>query len=114
MKLTEIARRVRATFRPKLKEVSEACASCPFRTDNEKEWVATLCRLAEKQGVGPIDPNQPKVARRMVHVDVMYSGEFHCHSSVYNPDMSLRDPKHRRQCAGATRFYKTGKMVSQE
>lgn len=94
----------RQLFRPKLKELSEQCASCPFRNKNHKAWTAVVNRLAEASGV---EPNSPLIARAMIRGEASRFGDFICHCTAYNPDMTLRDPSEHRQCPGATEWFRT-------
>jgi len=41
----------RALWLPKLKELPEQCASCPFREDNDREFGEVMQRLADSRGL---------------------------------------------------------------
>ena len=103
------AKEARALWQPKYPELPEACASCPFRKDNEVEFGVIVGRLQKMFGV-PVDMGRMAVfyARHTIEDDVRNRGDFYCHGTVYNKDMSERDPSERRQCKGASDYYRSG------
>lgn len=100
---------VRRFWTPKLKPCGEQCASCPFRAGNDAEFGAVVAKLKKKAGVtGPVTTEEIEHARKQVKDDLLHTGDFACHGTVYHDDMSLKEPGGRRQCPGATAFWKGG------
>lgn len=98
---------MRKCFLPKMKEVSEQCASCPFRIGNDEEFRAILTKLRASKGLpGEITKSQAVRSRAMIHDDCANQGEFRCHHSVYNPDMTIKSVSEHRQCLGATKWFR--------
>jgi hypothetical protein len=95
----------RALFRPKHKELPEQCVSCPFRKGNDKEFQAIVDKLAAANGEA--NPAPLTVVRATIRMDATRVGEFICHHTAYDADMELKDRSHRRQCPGATAWYKS-------
>lgn len=98
----------RSLWRPKRPEVKEQCASCPFREGNDAEFGAVLEKIARSHGnTTTITPAVIQHARLKVIADLQFSGDFVCHHTVYGPGMDeKRDPEERRQCKGATAFFR--------
>jgi hypothetical protein len=95
----------RELFRPKTQSLSEQCPSCPFREGNEKEFGEIVQRLKAAQGPNP-DLASEEHARAVICGEVRHRGDFLCHNTVYDAEMNFRPPGQRRQCPGATAFYK--------
>ena len=95
----------RQLFRPKLKELPEQCASCPFKDGNDKEWGDVHKRLAAASGVEK--PLDPRISRWKVRDEIIngFSGDFFCHGTAYNYDMTRRPMSEARQCPGATKLF---------
>lgn len=92
---------------PRRPELPEQCASCPFREDNEAEFGLIATRLFKSAGKKkPPTADQIRQVRHNVHMDCQDRGEFICHGTAYNEDMTLKDPKGHRQCPGASKFYR--------
>lgn len=103
---------MRKLFRPKLSELKEQCPSCPFREGNDKEFGAicmSLASLHQEEYPAPL-----AVARRRIQEEVARFGDFICHCSAYNGDMSLKVTKENRQCPGATKWFKTHPPVGEK
>ena len=104
----------RLLFRPKHPQRKEQCASCPFRKGNDEAFEAVVQKLARVEDGEELRGERLKQravqARTRVHMDVLTSGDFACHLTVYTPAMQIReDRNHRRQCPGATAaFVKAG------
>jgi len=97
----------RQLWRPKLPEMPEQCASCPFRKGNDVEWAGVIAKLAASGGKSSVNFEQ---ARKLVKLDInMMGGEFHCHLTVYNADMTMKPMSEHKQCPGASRYYREGK-----
>lgn len=96
----------RALWRPKLEELSQQCASCPFRQGNNDSWGAVLKRLAK--AFGEKLPNKARVtlARIQIMSETEACGDFVCHGTAYKPDMTLRDKSEHKQCPGASEWFK--------
>lgn len=98
---------MRKFFLPKTKEVTEQCVSCPFRAGNDEEWRAILSKLRAAKGLpGEITKGHAARTRNEVHEDCANQGEFRCHHSVYNPDMTMKPVSEHRQCKGATLWFR--------
>jgi hypothetical protein len=107
----EQRRKMRGTWRPRLKELPNQCASCPFRTGNDKEFQGVVDRLKEKGIQATLDvPHNVdlSVVRFGIRLGVEAHGDFICHGTAYTKDMELRDRKEHRQCPGATKAYREG------
>lgn len=102
---------LRRVWRPKMKEVERACVSCPFRIGNEEAFAAVVVRLRRvfKQDELPLfDLHMAAAeARKRVAEDVNRVGDFACHNTAYYPDGSERPESDRRQCKGASLYYRT-------
>jgi hypothetical protein len=94
---------LRALWRPKRKEVPEQCKSCPFRKGNNKEFGEIIKKLGKSHGV---DKPSVAVARASVKMEATQIGDFVCHLTAYNPDMTLRPKSKNLQCKGATEWFK--------
>lgn len=109
--------KARAGFVPNSSEVERACASCPFRVGNATAWrrlVARLKRAGWEKLSGLTSPPKvtPEKMRATIHRSVgEVAPQFNCHGVIYTPEMGMRPPREWRQCAGATRYYKTGTLV---
>lgn len=103
----------RLLFLPKLAELSESCPSCPFRDGNDEafgEMVRKLCIAF----CGRYHKGAEEIARLRLRFEVSHRGDFACHHTVYDDDMSLRNEKDHRQCPGATAWFKKmGQKVPQ-
>lgn len=98
----------RALWRPRLPELPEPCASCPFSTGNNKEFGAVVARLAKTWTFDHAHNNSASVrhARGAVKRDASKRGDFACHGSVYKEDMTMRPTADHRQCPGASAYYR--------
>lgn len=93
-------------WEPKLPPVAAQCASCPFRTDNDKEFGGVIARLREKLGMpGKVTAACIRHARFHTRIDAE-NGDFICHGSAYDAEMNQRPATDHRQCAGATEAYR--------
>lgn len=99
-------KKARAMFMPKRPEMPVQCVSCPFRSGNTAEFMAICNKVAAATGEGPVSLRQVAGARRRIRLEVSRNGDFYCHSSVYNPDMTQRASSEWLQCPGATRVFK--------
>lgn len=93
----------RSLWRPKLKECAEQCASCPFREGNDDEFRKAV------EGFFPgvlLDDNAVAIARERIRGDLKFSGDFICHCTIYKAKGKLREVQERRQCPGATKYYR--------
>lgn len=99
-----------APWRPRRPEVPVQCASCPFREDNNEAFACIVNRLRKTEGLRPVKPGSKvvKTARSKIRIDLLClgSGEFYCHGTVYNEDMTTKPISEYRQCAGATAFWR--------
>lgn len=93
----------RDLFIPKLPEMPLQCASCPFREGNDITWGIIVRKLAMFGGVGK--PNAAR-ARRLIRLETTRIGDFICHGTAYNADMSFRSAVEHRQCPGATKWFR--------
>ncbi len=90
---------------PKLKELKEQCASCPFRRGNDKEFgeiVRRICKSTKQR----FSKFQVTFARGQIEIDCMDRIDFACHCTVYDDEMNLKSTQDRRQCPGASQFYR--------
>lgn len=96
----------RSLWQPKFPEVAQQCASCPFRTGNDKEFGEVIARLREKLEMSPtVTANDIRHARFCVRIDAEH-GDFVCHHTAYDAKMNQRPQADFRQCAGATAAYR--------
>lgn len=93
----------RELWRPKFKMLPEACASCPFRDHNDKEFGEKVRSLAEAAGVE--NPATVHEARGRIKSEVEMNGDFICHGTAYDPKMGVRPSSEFRQCPGAAAHY---------
>lgn len=99
-------------WRPKRQEVASQCASCPFRVGNNVEFGEVANRLRRAEGImRPASREDVGFARLSLFMEAVEGGDFACHCSVYNADMSKRPMSEWRQCKGATQAYQTGKLA---
>ncbi len=104
----------RDLWTPKRPEVAQQCASCPFRLDNHKEVVPIILRLRKMAGDNrqKVTPKDIMHFRMTVRMDQSEFGDFSCHGTVYNQDMTQKPQHEWRQCKGATEHYKScGKPI---
>lgn len=99
----------RRLWRPKLRELPQQCASCPFREGNDKEWMEVLNRLAKANGEPEVTKLRAHQARAQILEETSKLGDFMCHGSVYDQEMDRRPPSEHRQCPGATQWHKEGR-----
>lgn len=96
-------------FKSQREECKEQCLSCPFRFGNNTEFGEILHRLKKKFG-GPLMPRptakEITSARIMVMKDTEVRGDFSCHLTVYDKDMTEKPPAQWRQCPGATKWHR--------
>lgn len=98
----------RKMWTPQRQEAAAQCASCPFRLGNDQEFAPVVAKLREQAGLkGPVKLLHILGTRLAVFEDLKIRGDFSCHSTVYNPDMTQKDQSQWRQCPGATKAYKT-------
>ena len=66
---------------------------------------------ATDEQVAAVDPEsgRKKIRDAVAHPN---GGNFPCHGTQYTPDMGMRPPGEWKQCAGATRYFKTGQSVA--
>lgn len=109
----------RSLFLPKHPECETQCPSCPFRNGNESAFgdVLNKLRLANNQkprkGFSKI--HMAADAKAQIHAEVRFNGDFVCHHTVYafpanmkrGDKAELRPSDERRQCPGATRFFRS-------
>lgn len=94
-------------FQPKFPECKVQCPSCPFRTGNNKEFGEIVNRLETSVGLpGRVTRRQIGSVRLRIMSDVGQRGDFACHLTAYNPDMTRKPTSEFRQCKGATEFYR--------
>jgi|GEM_PF-2100954 hypothetical protein len=95
---------------PRHRELPVACASCPFREGNDAEFAVIVNRLRKHEGLKPVVPHGSTVkqVRSKVRVELLMlgTGEFHCHCTAYNEDMTSKPLHAHRQCAGAAEWYR--------
>lgn len=95
---------------PRRAELPAQCASCPFRKDNDAEFCVIVNRLRKSEGLRPVKPNSKivRTARSKVRIEllILCTGEFSCHGTVYNPDMTIKPMHEHRQCPGASEFWR--------
>jgi hypothetical protein len=100
-------RNPRLLWRPKLEAMPVQCVSCPFRIGNNKEFGAICDKL--DPSIRTLNTLQRAIrieaARYNVREQVSVFGDFSCHQSVYNPDMTTRPYREQRQCPGASEHY---------
>lgn len=99
--------------------IPEACASCPFRDDNNEEFLKKINALRLRHNLEPLDdPDEAEDADDHVRIldaidNVRYRIEeecerdpdFACHCSVYDENMNVRPVSDHRQCPGATKYH---------
>lgn len=100
----------RRFWMPRMPILSDQCASCPFREGNDPEFGEVVGKLAATMDLEEVD-NQDRtdMARARIKRDCTHSGEFACHHTAYNEDMSEKPRSEHRQCPGAAEWYKTGR-----
>ena len=100
---------MRHLWRPRLPEVKVQCASCPFRKGNGRQFGVIVRKLANQWStyVKIFCEPDTREARKKVKQDVARKGDFACHHTVYNDDMSHKDTSEFRQCPGATEYYRS-------
>lgn len=104
----EIRLKGRQMWIPKLKEVDEQCASCPFLANNDKEFVDVLQRISDHAKRGKICKARAEIARLKIKSE-MSSGDFVCRQTVYRKNYASKKPeKDWRQCKGATDYWRAG------
>ena len=108
----------RSLFLPKYPELEEQCPSCPFRDGNYDEFGAIVKKLQEVHPDHGVPSHVPLIvvsdmARLRIRDGAQTFGDFSCHHTVYNEDMSTKPQTEWRQCPGATEFFKdAGKEIS--
>ncbi len=99
--------KARKLWRPKLPELSDQCASCPFRTDNKVEFTDVVQGLRRKMGmIGTPSTFDVFVARTKIARECKDRGDFACHHTVYDSAMNIKPVSEYRQCYGATKYFK--------
>jgi hypothetical protein len=101
-----ISQNPRRLWRPKTAECEKQCPSCPFLRGNNKEFGEVVSKLRRMAQMPPPKPIDIHFARTAIEDDLQFSGDFLCHSTVYTEDMKLRPEEDRRQCPGATKFFR--------
>lgn len=91
---------------PKHPELSEQCASCPFRKGNDKEFAAIVRKLRKKLSHTKTTKFDVAYARMAIYNEVVANGEFSCHHTVYDEASNIKPPEEFRQCPGATKYYR--------
>lgn len=93
-------------WKPKRREVSEQCVSCPFREGNDAEFGEVIGKLRKALGMaGEVTDQCVKHARKMVRLDLAAGGDFICHKTAYDAEMKMAGSEHHRQCKGATAYF---------
>ena len=83
------------------------CESCPFRHGNDQEFGAVITSLKKFKGdKTPASARESKAARFRVKAERLFTGEFCCHHSVYDADMSVKSNHHWKQCRGAAEYFR--------
>lgn len=113
MSENEILKIRRKTWRPKLREASEQCASCPFRLGNDADFGAVVKRLCKKHGM-PFTEESTLNARSKIIQDSASNGDFACHATVYGTDMKVKPIGEHRQCPGSTKWFRDGGESTEE
>lgn len=99
-------------WQPRIAGCEQQCASCPFRQGNNAEFGSIVERLRKAEGIrGKATRAIIGFARISLFMELETAGDFACHVSVYRPDMTMRDRKEWRQCAGATEVYRSGNIA---
>ena len=102
----------RSLFLPKRAELEEQCPSCPFRDGNHDEFgevVKQLCKANGRKYARIVAAE----ARFKIRDEALTFGDFSCHHTVYNEDMSTKPQTEWRQCPGATKYFKkAGKEIN--
>lgn len=111
--MTPETKKRRSLWRPKLRELKEQCASCPFRKGNDVEFGGIVKKLLAKGGVPMTEdfvppPQAIQNSRRLIKADLKHSGDFACHHTAYDAEMNLKPDAERRQCPGASKWFKEG------
>lgn len=103
-------RELRAMWLPKYPVLARSCASCPFAKGNDTEFGEIVRKLHIKEYGKPPDPKEfPKMIRKArinIKMESAMLGDFICHQTAYNEDMSMRKWEEYRQCPGAAKIYK--------
>lgn len=94
----------RQLWRPKRAQLEEQCTSCPFRDGNNVEFGAIVQRLCAIVGE-PFSALNIESARQRIRAEATQFGDFICHHTVYNTDMSLKSDGAQRQCPGASATF---------
>ncbi len=99
---------MRKLWLPKRPELTEQCASCPFREGNDAELGAVIGKLRDKFRVeGPVTLGAIEHARAEVRADLRFSGDFICHFTAYDLETGQRRPTtEARQCPGASKVWR--------
>lgn len=102
-------RNLRELFMPKMRSLKEQCVSCPFRDDNDEEFGVIVQRLrdlhdAEISNSTPLSLLVVRARERIRH-DTETIGDFRCHCTVYDEDMTVKPMTEHRQCPGATKHF---------
>ena len=105
-----VVKNPRALWRPKLREVTTQCASCPFKIGNDGECIEIMQKLRVAHGIsGKVTKKDLTYFRIRVRMDIEHTGDFACHHTAYTPEMKLRPVREMRQCKGATTAFKNEK-----
>ncbi len=94
----------RQMWRPKLPEVAVQCASCPFREGNDDEFRAVLKKML---GASVLTEEGLQDVRDEIKESLQYSGDFICHHTALKVGGELRPLQDRRQCPGATAWFRS-------
>lgn len=87
------------------KLTSKACASCPFRVVNFKEFGAVAKALSKKHGLPEPDFFQVVTVRQRIMDEAIATGSLACHSSIYNNKMNA-DVTGATPCIGLLEIQK--------
>lgn len=96
---------------PKQQELPEKCVSCPFREGNDEEFGAVCERLRDSEdnpfrGMPLTKEDAVANARESIREQTARLGDFSCHCTVYNADMTQKPRSEWRQCPGASEHYR--------
>lgn len=98
----------RQCWSPKVPEVDEQCASCPFREDLGA-FHEVLKLVASANGAPEPNEASARLAAYQVKYEDAARGDFLCHLSVYESDYRTMKPRtEHRQCKGASDWYRGG------
>jgi len=99
----------RKLWSPKLPTLKESCPSCPFREDNDEEFLDVVNRLRKSKGEPSLEGLDGLMGvafvRSNIKEETKFIGDFACHCTAYDEKMNPRPQVDRRQCPGAAAYY---------